>query len=167
VNEQLLFWGLALLGVALLLVVIEVFVPSGGLITLGAAGAAIAGIVILFRYDVTWGLMGILAVMVLGPAMFGFALRVWPSTPLGRSMLGEKSPEEREIERMAAQRERDRMSALVGAEGITMTDLRPVGVVNIDGERVDALAETGYIPAGVKVRVTVIESNQIKVRALA
>jgi hypothetical protein len=30
----------------------------------------------------------------------------------------------------------------------------------------EALAETGFIKAGTKVRVTVVESNQIKVRAV-
>jgi membrane-bound ClpP family serine protease len=166
VNEQLLFWGLALLAVALLLVVLEVFVPSGGLIAMGATAAAIAGIIMLFRYNITWGLTGVLAVMVLGPAAFGFALRVWPSTPMGRKLLGEKSVEQVETERATAQRERDRMSALLGAEGIAMTDFRPVGVVIIDGERLDALSETGYIRAGSRVRVTVVESNQLKVRPL-
>jgi membrane-bound ClpP family serine protease len=164
VNEQLLFWGLALLAVALVLVIVEVFIPSGGLIALGATAAAFAGIIMLFRYNTTWGLTGVLAVMVLGPAAFGFALRVWPSTPMGRKMLGEKSIEEREIERQSVQRERDRMGALLGAEGIAMTDFRPIGVVILDGERLDALSEAGYIRAGTRVRVTVVESNQIKVR---
>lgn len=166
-NEELLFWGLALLGVALLLVIVEVFVPSGGLIAIGSAAAAIAGIVMLFRYNVTWGLVGMLMVIVLAPTMFAFALKVWPSTPIGRKMLGEKSIEERRAELAAAQRERDRMSALVGAEGIAMTDFRPIGVVIIDGERLDALSEIGFIRAGTKVRVTVIDSNQIKVRPVA
>jgi membrane-bound ClpP family serine protease len=167
VNEELLFWGLALLGVALLLVVIEVFIPSGGLIGLGSAAAALAGIIMLFRYNTTWGLIGLLAVVVLGPAALGFALKVWPSTPLGRRMLGEKTPEERELERAKAQKERDRVNALIGAEGIAMTDLKPIGVVIIDGERVDALSDSGFIRSGTRVRVTVIESNQVKVRALS
>jgi membrane-bound ClpP family serine protease len=167
VNEQLLFWGLALLAAALLLVALEVFIPSGGLIAMGAAAAAIAGIIMLFRYNITWGLTGVLAVMVLGPAAFAFALRVWPNTPMGRRMMGEKSFEELETERQTAQRERDRMGALLGAEGIAMTDFRPIGVVIIDGERLDALSEAGYIRAGTRVRVTVVESNQVKVRPVA
>lgn len=166
-NEELLFWGLALLAVALLLLVVEVFIPSGGLISIGASVAAIVGIVFLFRYNTTWGLMGVLSVVILGPAAFSFALKVWPSTPLGRKMLGEPTAEQREAQVAAAQRERDRTSALLGAEGLVIADLRPIGVVNIDGERIDALSESGFVRAGSRVRVTAVEFNQVRVRPLA
>ncbi len=162
----MLYWGLGLLAAALLLVVIEVFVPSGGLIAFVAAGAAIAGVYCLFTVSVTWGVIGILCVVVLGPVAFGFALRVWPSTPIGRKMMGEKTPEQLEAERLNELKERERLAILIGAEGVVLTDLRPVGTVQVGSERFEALAETAYIRAGTKVRVTVVESNQIKVRAI-
>lgn len=160
----MLFWGLGLLAAALLLIIMEVFIPSGGLISLVAVGTALAGIVCLFRYNNTWGAVGILTMLVLGPAAFGFALRIWPSTPMGRKMLGEISPEEAEAQRLAAIKERERLLSLVGATGMVLTDLRPVGVVQIDGVRHDALSEAGFIPAGTRVKVTVVEHGQIKVR---
>ena len=163
----MLLWGLGLLGAALLLVIIEVFIPSGGLIAIAAGGTAIAGVVCLFRYSTTWGILGVLALLLLGHATFAFALRVWPSTAVGRRMLGERPPEVIEAERLAAQRERDRLLALVGSEGGALTDLRPVGVVKVGAERLDALAETGFIRSGSRVRITVVEMNQIKVRAIA
>jgi len=122
-------------------------------------------VVCLFRYDEMWGLVGILSMLFLGPAAFGFALRIWPSTPMGRKMLGEPPAEEVEAKRMAELTERDRLLGLVGATGKVLSDLRPVGMVLIDGARYEALAEAGFIPAGTKVKVTVVESNQIKVRA--
>lgn len=69
-----------------------------------------------------------------------------------------------EAQRQQERSERDALHALVGAEGVAMTDLRPVGAVRIDGTRYDALAEVGVIAAGTKVRVTKVEFNQIKVR---
>ncbi|MHC5009117.1 MAG: NfeD family protein [Planctomycetota bacterium] len=45
-----------------------------------------------------------------------------------------------------------------------MTDLRPVGVVKIDGQRIDALAESGIVEAETPVVVTDVYDNQIKVR---
>lgn len=166
-DESFLIWGLVLLAVGVLLIVVEVFIPSAGVIALAAATCSVAGVVALFLYDTTWGFIGILMLVVLGPAAFGFALRVWPSTPLGRRMMGAKSPEELEAERLAAEEERNRWLALLGAEGVALTDLRPVGVIRIDGRRYDALAETTMITKGQKVKVTVLESNQIKVRAVA
>jgi membrane-bound ClpP family serine protease len=165
-GEALLLWGLGLLAASLLLVVIEVFVPSGGLIALTAAGCGIAGIIFLFRYSTPWGVSGLLAMVVLAPVAFGFALKVWPSTPIGRKMLGAKTEEEEEADRLAALKEREKQLSLVGARGTVITDLRPVGMIQIDGVRMEALAETGFIRAGTSVRVTVVESNQIKVRAV-
>ncbi len=163
-GEQLLLWGLGLLAVSLLLVVVEVFVPSGGLIAFVSLGCALGGLYCLFKYSTTWGIIGIALILVLGPTAFGFALKIWPSTPIGRKMLGEIPPEEVEAQRLAALKERERLMSLVGAQGKVLSDLRPVGVVQIDGERYDALSETGFIPAGTKVKVTIVEANQIKVR---
>ena len=166
-DETLLFWGLGLLAAAMLLVIIEVFVPSGGLISLIATGCAVGGVYCLFRYSTMWGVIGICCVAVLGPLTFAFALRVWPSTPIGRRMMGEKAPEQREAERLGELREKERLASLVGAEGVVLADLRPVGIVLIGSERFNALADTSLIRAGTKVKVTVAESNQIKVRAVS
>ncbi len=165
-GEELLFWGLGLLAASLLLVVIEVFVPSSGLIALTAAGCGVVGIIFLFRYSTSWGISGTITMLILGPTAFGFALKVWPSTPMGRRMLGAKTPEEEEADRLAELKERQKQQSLVGAEGIVVTDLRPVGMIQIDSTRMEALAETGFIRAGTRVRITVVESNQIKVRAV-
>ncbi len=165
-GEELLFWGVGLLAASLLLVIIEVFVPSGGLIAVTAGGCAVAGLVFLYKYDMRWGISGTLAMLILAPTTFGFALRVWPSTAIGRRMLGAKSPEEEEADRVAALKERQKHQSLIGAEGVVLSDLRPVGMIQVDNVRMEALAETGMIRAGTKVRITVVESNQIKVRAV-
>lgn len=164
-EEGLLLLGLGLIAASLLLIVVEVFVPSGGLIAITAGIAALVGVISLFRYDPWWGLMGLIALMVIGPAALGFALKVWPNTPLGRKMLlGDTTEDQLEAQRQQERSERDALQALVGAEGVAMTDLRPVGAVRIDGTRYDALAEVGVIAAGTNVRVTKVEFNQIKVR---
>lgn len=163
----MLYLGLGLLAAALLLVVIEAFVPSGGLISLLSAGCAVGGVVCLFRYSTTWGLVGLLAVLVLGPMAFGFALKVFPSTPIGRKMIGEKSPEQIEADRAEELKEREARLALIGSEGIVRTDLRPVGIVEIDGKRLDALSEVALIRTGTRVRVTSVEGTKIKVRPVS
>jgi len=165
-GEELLFWGLGLLAASLLLVIIEVFVPSSGLIAVTAAWCAAVGVVFLFRYQLAWGVSGTIAILVLGPTSFGFALRVWPSTPIGRRMLGAKTPEEEEADRLTQLKERQKQQSLVGAEGTVVTDLRPVGIILVDNARMEALSESGFIRAGTKVRITMVESNQIKVRAV-
>ncbi len=155
-------WGVALIGAACALIFIEVFIPSGGLIAVSAAASACAGIVMLFIYDPMWGVIGLLATMILGPMAIAFAFRMFPHTPIGRRMiLGSRPSDPAE-----AVTHLDSMQALIGAEGDAITDLRPVGVVRIDGERHDALAEGPMIEAGSRVRVVVVEANQIKVRKI-
>jgi membrane-bound serine protease (ClpP class) len=58
----------------------------------------------------------------------------------------------------------DRLAALVGQEGVVVTDLRPVGVIRIGQEKVDALSETRLVRAGERVRVVSVEGGTLKVR---
>lgn len=166
-TEPLLLWGLALLGVALILVAVEVFVPSAGLISVGAGVCAVAGVVCLWRVSPTWGIAGTLAVIILGPALFFFLMTILPSTPVGRSLIGAIPEEEREARELAEQQARDLRQALVGAEGTALTALRPAGKVEIDGRRYDALAQTTVIDAGTPVRVVRATMSDLIVRPLA
>ncbi|MEC9373435.1 MAG: NfeD family protein [Planctomycetota bacterium] len=165
---MLLVWGFGLLMLAILLIVIEVMVPSGGVIALVAGAVAIASIIFFWRYSLTWGLISLIAVMILAPTSVVFALKVWPNTYFGSRLIhGAREDDEtmmRDRERRAE--EAQARQALVGARGEALTDLRPVGTVRIEGERVEALAEGGVIDAGATVRVTSVDGNQIRVRAV-
>jgi len=54
---------------------------------------------------------------------------------------------------------------LVGATGIALTDLRPAGAAEIDGMRIDVVAEAGYLDAGSLLEVVVDEGYRRVVRA--
>lgn len=161
--ETMLVAGLGLLAVSLILIMIEAFVPSGGIIGLVAGCCAIAGVVALFRYSSMWGLSGMLTVLVLGPMCFFSAVRMLPNTPLGRSLIG---PAPEEIARDLHADDENRL-ALMDARGTAVTDLRPIGLVEIDGQRHDAVAEGGLIDRGAPVRVTGVDGLQIRVRAVS
>lgn len=162
-NESLML-GLALLGVALLLVVVEVFVPSGGVISLAATTVAIAGVVVLFRVSMLWGIAGILAILILGPLVGLFALQILPSTPMGRRMLfGDLGHDEPVLSGLNT----PELDRLIGSEGTAVTDLRPIGVVKIGEERLDAVSELSFIRAGSRVRVTGVDPTQIRVRPVS
>jgi membrane-bound serine protease (ClpP class) len=55
-------------------------------------------------------------------------------------------------------------AGLVGAVGVALTDLRPSGAAEIDGERVDVVAEAGFLPAGSPLVVVVDEGYRRVVR---
>jgi len=167
--EPLLLWGFGLFAIAALLLVLEVFIPSGGIIGGMSLVAALAGVVVFWRYSATWGLASLLAVLVLTPAAVAFAFKVWPHTPIGRLMiLGDPLEAEQEaMERAEASRlERAERDALLNQEGVALTDLRPGGTIRVGKERFDALAEGPTIESGEKVRVVGFETGQVKVRAV-
>ncbi len=166
--DAMLYWGIALLGVALLLAVIEVFLPTAGLLPVVAAVVAVAGVVCLFRASATWGLIGSLIVIVGGPASFFIGLRVMPNTPLGRRLvLTDTSRGPRGGDGDVATAADTSLSALVGREGLVATDLRPIGTVKIDGHRYDAISDSGLLRAGSTVRVLAVEGAELRVRPRA
>ena len=51
-------------------------------------------------------------------------------------------------------------------EGITSSVLRPTGIADFDGVRLNVSSEGDFIPAGTKVRIIKVEGAKILVRAL-
>ncbi len=174
-NDIYLIWGGLLVASAIVLFLLELFVPSGGLIGILAGVAAIGSILSFFMYDQTIGFISLGLYLVLGPIVTIAVFKFWLNSPLGKSMVlgGTTSVDEAgesadqltggEIARL---QRTEKLRALIGIEGKTVTALRPVGVVKIEGQRVDALAETGIIEANTPVVVTEVYDNQIKVRAV-
>lgn len=160
----MLMWGLILLFAAGVVLVVEVFLPSAGLLAVVACGLAISGVVCLFRHDWRWGAAGASAVVILGPLIFLLGLQMLPSTPMGRRLLFGDSPDTAPDEPDPGANE---FEGLIGKEGVALTDLRPVGAVKIDGRRFDALSEVAIIRAGTPVRVTQVLGFEVKVRPLA
>lgn len=59
------------------------------------------------------------------------------------------------------------LSALVGREGMLLTDLRPVGKVQIGERRFDAIADGQFLERGTSVRVARVEGAQLVVERQA
>ncbi|MBX3379652.1 MAG: hypothetical protein KF805_06130 [Phycisphaeraceae bacterium] len=165
--EPLLLWGLGLLFAALLLLLMEFFVPSAGLIAVLSACCAIAGLVCLFRFDPVWGFMGLVGMLFAVPGVLYAGVSLWRNTLFGRRMIG--IPSEEEVAEKAAKEDafvRTRMQ-LLNKEGVVVTDLRPVGLIEIDGARHEALCESDFLRPGARVRVVHVDANQVRVRAVS
>ncbi|WP_437477575.1 NfeD family protein [Sorangium sp. So ce1014] len=59
------------------------------------------------------------------------------------------------------------LASAVGRVVTADTDLRPSGKVSLDGRRVEALSELGYVEAGARVRVIRADAGRLVVRAIA
>lgn len=171
-GQNYLLFGFLLLGIAIFLFSLELFVPSGGLIGVLAGIAAVASLVCFFRFDTTWGLVATSLYVVIGPIVGVFVFKWWLNSPIARNMIlggnDQSNPDWDEHAPMSAEHARQERLAqlrqLIGAQGVAVTPLRPVGTVKINGQRIDAMAEAGVIDAGSPIVVTDVYDNQIKVR---
>jgi len=156
--------------IAIALFIVEVFVPSGGLIGILAVIAAMTGIVLLFQINTTLGLIGAIVCVAAVPAMIMAALKLWPSTPFGRLISITNTSSQPTDDALAADKQSasesvsDDKHALVGKTGIAVTSLRPVGKCSIDGRKEPCVAIGKMIDAGTTVKVVAIIDNTIKVQ---
>jgi len=157
-DRSMLIWAVVAFGLAILLVVVEAFMPSGGIIGVLAGICAVVGIVLFFRFDTMWGLVSMALTLLALPFLLMGMLWVWPNTPIGRALTLDDEPTSQEANAD------DETIVSVGQEGTTLTDLRPVGACRLSGRRLDCISQAGVIPAGTAVRVIAVEGVTIKVK---
>jgi membrane-bound ClpP family serine protease len=170
-NDNYLVFGFILLAITIVLLFLELFVPTGGVIGMLAGASATCSVVAFFMYDTTAGLVALGGYLVLTPIAGIFVFKLWLHSPLAKRMIlgGDAEPLDPDANPtdVAEQTRRERLMqlrALIGASGTTVTPLRPVGTVRINDQRIEAMAESGVIDAGTPVVVTDVYDNQIKVR---
>lgn len=163
--------GFALAAAALVFFILELFVPTGGLLGLVCAVCVIASTAAFFVHDPLWGIAAFAVYCVLAPMGLLFGLRIWSHSPLAKKLIlgaaDDSDPADEESMPRAELARRERVASLrtlVGMQGVAATPLRPIGFVVIGGRRVDALAEGNVIDAGTAVVVIDVVDNQIKVR---
>ena len=159
---SILFWPSVFLVLGLLLLIVEVFIPSGGFIGICSIVCLVLCLWYAFEQSLGLGVTFMVIDLVALPLTAGLAFSLWSRTPLGRRFL-LKPPAPEEIEVSHADHH---LESLVGQVGRTLTPLRPCGHVEIDGQRADALVEEGFLPAATTVRVLRVRSGQVVVRGL-
>lgn len=143
-------WIVLLLYVGgLALVVAETFLP-GVILGLMGAVSVVVSVVFGFRHHPALGLGQIVLAAVIAPAAFFLGLR---RLQLNSSLEGGLSFGQD-------------YASLVGKEGVAQTDLRPAGIVLVDGRKVDVVTAGEAIERGRPVRVVKVEGNRIVVRAI-
>jgi membrane-bound ClpP family serine protease len=160
-----LVWIVALLVVGLAVLVLEVFVPSGGVLGFLSVLAIGAAIVMAFlEQGAAVGLAVLTISFVAVPAVLSLAFRWFPETPLGRRVL---PPPPGADDVLPAAEHRRRLRDLVGRRGRVTRELMPWGEVTIDGLVCEALSESGPIAAETEVEAVAVEGRGLVVRPLA
>ena len=159
-----LFWVVALLVLGLAVMVLEVFVPSGGILGFVSILALVSAVATAFLEQGTTAGMAALAVVVLAvPAVLSVAFRWFPETPLGRRVL-PPAPEAADV--LPDPERRRHLRDLIGHTGRTGSELLPWGSVEIDGESVEAMSEGGPLEVGIAIEVVGVQGTAVVVRGV-
>lgn len=155
-----LAWPLLILALGLILLIAEIFIPSGGLIGLLAVCCIAISLWQAFHQSYDLGIKFLLADLLLAPLALTAAVYIWPKTPFARRVF-LRPPDAEEIE---VSHSAQRLDHLIGQYGRALTTLRPSGTVDFDGRRLDGLSEGSLIPAGALVQAVRVRAGQIVVR---
>lgn len=157
--------AVVLLIAGLAVMVLEVFVPSGGVLAIITTITLCLSLTCAYAAwgqrspMVWWGFCGLL--MFLIPTTLIAAFYVLPRTPFGRRAL-LVAPEAHEL--VPFHEEDARLSQLVGQFGRTMTLMNPGGMVLVAGERLHAFSEGQLIEPGTSVEIVEIRGTRVLVR---
>ena len=159
---DLWIWAVVLLTLGLGLTVLEVFIPSGGILGFLACSSVVAGVVMGFMDKSPWVGPVILTGAVVGmPTVVILAFKYLPKTAMGRRVLLMAPKSE---ETLPEDPEMDHLKSMVGEVARAKCKMRPAGAITIDGRTVDAVSEGMPIEAGQMVRVIEVRANRVIVR---
>lgn len=149
--------------VGIILLIVEAFMPGFGI-------PGVSGIVLLIAaVYMTWtdygslaGLGVTVAILALAGISVSLALKSASSGRLSRSSLilqGTSSKEE-------GYKASDNKEMLMGNQGITQTVLRPSGIADLNGQRLNVVSRGEFIDKNVAIQVVEVEGARIVVEKI-
>ena len=153
---------IAVLSVAgVFLIVLDLFVPSGGILSVLGAGALATVVIVCFVINQWLGLAVLFGLAVASPFAAAGLMRAWQRTPLGKAVVLQPGTAVGHLPREVVR---------VGGAGRTITALRPMGEAEFDvgasrPVTVQAKSEYGQdLPPGAAVRVVHFKDGVATVR---
>lgn len=154
------YWSMILVALGFAVVVLELFVPSAGLLGVVAAVLFISGIVTGFFYSLQMGAIMLLVVVLFLPILFVMLVKVWPSTPIGKRILIGRMKEED----LLPNSDDYQLDRLIGQRGVAKTKMLPSGMIKIGERSYDAVADGFAIDPGQAIKVVSVKMNRILVQ---
>jgi len=142
--------------VGVVLVTLEILIIPGGVVGLIGAGFIAGAIYLTFRnYGEGPGFVVLsLSIVGLGAAIvYGFKTNLWDKVSLNTAITGKVFDDQEP-------------GVTVGAEGLALSALRPIGKGEFDGKTYEIRSLGEYIDAGQKVRVIMVKDAKIFVESI-
>ena len=140
------------------LLVIEMYIPGFGLAGISGTILMVGGIIVMRPTPLQALILILISVILLGIA-FSLAMYSISKGRLSRSKLVLN-----DALNSGKGNETDDLSYFVGKVGRTHTDLRPAGIGEFDGVKLNVVSDGDFISAQRFVRVQRVEGNRIVVR---
>lgn len=143
----------------LVLIAVEVyFIPGLNIAGITGMLAVIFGIGYMFaEQGFTGGILALVLTMAVGGGTFYV---IWQSGAWERFVLATNLRSDDDL----TARETETRSRYLGKVGRAVTPLRPTGVVEIDGARIEVVTEGDFIASGSDVRVVAMDRRRFFVR---
>ena len=145
--------------VGVLLIIAEVYlVPGFNLV--GIVGALLVLFAVGYAFTEA-GFNGGVLMLVGAMVLLGGALYVmkqsgaWDRFVLSTSLKRDE---------MSVARESEQRASYLGKTGVALSPLRPTGIVDIDGERIEVATEGDFIASGSRIRVVAMDRRRYFVR---
>ena len=146
---------LQLIGV--LVIIAEIILPSGGILSILAAGLFGYSLYLVFTHvSTSAGMAFIMADLILIPILVYFGIRVLAKSPV--TLRKKLSKEDGVTSQSLDQKD------YIGSQGLAITDLRPSGVATIDEKRLDVVTRGEYLEKQTEIIVIAVRGNQIVVK---
>ena len=160
-NALGIVFGIFLFVLCAFLLVLEVFIPSLGLLTILALLCLAAGITLFFQVSAAVGWIGVWTAGILIPVIWIVVYKLLPKTKLGRMLELKKAQDP-----IPGIPDQDTLKALIGQTGVVLTPCRPVGTCEFDGRKVTCVSEADFLSKDTTVKVIDVEGNKVTVRKL-
>jgi membrane-bound serine protease (ClpP class) len=140
-----------------MIIIAEIFLPSGGLLSLAAVGLFGYSLFIVFHDISTMaGTYFVLADLFMIPVLVVVSLKILARSP---ATLRETLSSDNGVVSQSPD-----LKNFLGREGKSVTDLHPGGTAIIDGKRLDVVSRGEYIDKDSSLIVEEVTGNQIIVR---
>ena len=152
-----LFLPIVLQLAGIVVIIAEIILPSGGILSIAALGLFGYSLFIIFNeISNTVGFAFVAADLVLIPVLVIVGLKLLARSPVTlRKTLSRKE---------GVSSQSSELDSYIDMEGTAVTDLRPAGIAVINGNRVDVVTRGEYLEKDASILVIAVTGNQIIVR---
>lgn len=150
---DLVFILLIMTGGIGLLILELLAIPGTTIAGLCGVGLLVYGIYEVFMgYGTLWGFVSILVALLISIALLVYSLRTktWKRFSLNKEIDSKVNVIENEIH--------------VGDCGVSITRLAPMGMAEINSQRIEVYTSTSYVEPGTPLVVEAIDGNRVRVR---